>query len=66
MLGLPLMRITDTESFLDRIGDALTTFNVRADTGARSRCGTPEQQRNAHFLVFFTLFSSISTASGTR
>jgi hypothetical protein len=41
MLSLPLMRIADTKSFLDRIGDALTTFNVRADTGARSRCGPP-------------------------
>ena len=66
MLGLPLIRITDTESFLDRSGDALTTFNVRADTGARSRCGTPEQQRNAHFLVFADFFSSVSRGSGAH
>lgn len=53
MLGLPLMRITDLESFLNRVSDALTTFNVRADAGARARHGTPEQQRDAHALAAF-------------
>lgn len=42
MLGLPLVRIADAESFLNRDGDALTTFNVRADAGARPRQRTPE------------------------
>ncbi len=51
MLGLPLMRIADAESLLNRVCDALTAFNVRADTGARPRHGAPEQQRNAHFLA---------------
>ncbi len=53
MLGLPLMWIADAESFLDRIGDALTTFNVGADAGTRSRHGTPEQQRDTHVLAAF-------------
>ena len=43
MLGLPLMGIADAKSFLNRVGNALTTFSVRADAGARSRHGTPEQ-----------------------
>ena len=53
MLGLPLMWIADAESFLNRVGDALTTFNVRTDAGARPRHGTPEQQCNAHFWAAF-------------
>ncbi len=53
MLGLPLMWIADAEAFPNRVSDALTTFNVRADAGARPWHGTPEQQRNAHFLAAF-------------
>ena len=54
MLGLPLVRIADVEPLLNRVGDALTAFNVRADAGARARHGTAEQQRNAHFLAAFS------------
>jgi hypothetical protein len=43
VLGLPLIWIANVESFPDCVGDTLTTFNVRADAGARSRHGTPEQ-----------------------
>lgn len=53
MLGLPLVRIADAESILNRVSDALTTFNVRADAGARTRHGAPEQQCNAHFWAAF-------------
>lgn len=53
MLGLPLVRIADAESILNRASDALTTFNVRADAGARSRHGAPEYQHNAHFWAAF-------------
>ena len=53
MLGLPLIRIADPESFPNRVSDALTTFNVRADAGPRPGHGTPEQQRDAHVLAAF-------------